>query len=410
MSEYKYTQFKKPDKILLIIAVILVALNLRPSITSVGPIIDLLRESLLLSNFSIGILTSLPLIAFGIMSPIVPMISMRFTNEITLIAGMVILVLGLVIRSLAFVPLLFIGTILIGIGIAIANVLLPGIIKERFPNRVPMMTSVYVTAMSLFAALASGVSLPIANGLDWGWEGALGVWIIPAVMAIIIWFYFVKNRKSADDVQLYYVKADNVRMWRSPLAWQVAIFFGLQAFAYNALMTWLPEILSDYGVTSATGGWMLSFNQLVGLPISLFIPIIAGKLKSQRSLILVLCAFAFIGYLGLLIGGSYNMMLVSVTLLGLAYGGLFPLSLLFLGMRARTALEAGQLSGMAQAVGYLLAAIGPILLGTLVDLSGAWTYSLYALVLVTVLTALVGLGAGRDLVVTEDIKKRYEDY
>src|SRR5699024_417063 len=154
MSEYKYTQFKKPDKILLIIAVILVALNLRPSITSVGPIIDLLRESLLLSNFSIGILTSLPLIAFGIMSPIVPMISMRFTNEITLIAGMVILVLGLVIRSLAFVPLLFIGTILIGIGIAIANVLLPGIIKERFPNRVPMMTSVYVTAMSLFAALA----------------------------------------------------------------------------------------------------------------------------------------------------------------------------------------------------------------------------------------------------------------
>src|SRR5699024_11436214 len=135
------------------------------AITSVGPIIDLLRESLSLSNFSIGILTSLPLIAFGIMSPLVPRISMKYTNETTLIGGMVLLVVGLIIRSIPFVPLLFIGTILIGIGIAIAIVLLPGIIKERFPDRVPLMKSEDTTAMSLFAAHAACIILPIAVGL-----------------------------------------------------------------------------------------------------------------------------------------------------------------------------------------------------------------------------------------------------
>jgi len=401
MENYKYAQFKKPHRILLVVAIILIASNLRPAITSVGPIIDLLRESLSLSNFSIGILTSLPLIAFGIMSPIVPKISMKYTNETTMIAGMIILVVGLVIRSVAFVPLLFIGTILIGIGIAIANVLLPGIIKERFPDSVPLMTSVYTTAMSLFAALASGVSLPISVGLDLGWEAALGVWVFPAFIAIGLWMYFVKYRKSADDVEMYYVRANDLNMWRSPLAWQVAIFFGLQAFSYNALVTWLPEILIEYGVESRSSGWMLSFNQIIGLPASLLIPIIAGKFKSQRSNIIILCILAFGGYIGLLIGDGYNMMVVSVALLGVAYGGLFPLSLIFLGLRAKNALEAAKLSGMAQAVGYLLAAVGPILLGTLLDVTGTWSYSLYTLLGVTVLIAVIGLGAGRDRVVSK---------
>jgi len=401
MEDYKYGQFKRPHRILLVIAIIFIAFNLRPAITSVGPIIDLLRESLSLSNFSIGILTSLPLIAFGIMSPLVPRISMKYTNETTLIGGMVLLVIGLIVRSIPFVPLLFIGTILIGIGIAIANVLLPGVIKERFPDRVPLMTNVYTTAMSLFAALASGISLPIAVGLDLGWEAALGVWIFPALISIGLWIYFVKYRTSADDVQMYYGRADDLNMWQSPLAWQVAIFFGLQAFSYNALMTWLPEILIEYGTSSNSAGWMLSFNQLIGLPASLLIPIIAGKFRSQRSIIMILCFLALSGYIGILIGTSYEMMVTSVVLLGIAYGGLFPLSLIFLGLRAKNALEAAKLSGMAQAVGYLLAATGPISLGYLLDLTGKWNASIYTLIGITIFTALIGLGAGRDRVVSK---------
>ncbi|PID04666.1 MULTISPECIES: MFS transporter [unclassified Sporosarcina] len=399
MNRYKFGQLKSYNQVLLISAVLLVAGNLRAAITSVGPIIGLLRESLSLSNGSIGILTSLPLIAFAVMSPIVPKISTKFTNETTLIAGMCILSFGIIVRSIPFIPLLFIGTILIGVGIAISNVLLPGIIKERFPNQVPLMTSMYTTTMSLFAALASGVSIPLAIGAGLGWEFALGIWIVPALAGIAIWVYFVKQRRSADEVKMYYVKADDSKMWRSPLAWQVAIFLGLQAFSYNALMTWLPEILIDYGVTSESAGWMLSFNQLIGLPASLIIPIIAGKFTSQRGIILFLCSLAFIGYIGLLSGESYDVMIWSVGLIGVAYGGLFPLSLAFLAMRTSTAMQAAKLSGMAQAIGYALAAIGPILVGSLVDRTGTWTFSLSILLFVTVLNLIVGLGAGRNRVI-----------
>lgn len=312
---------------------------------------------------------------------------------------MCILSFGMIVRSIPFIPLLFIGTILIGVGIAISNVLLPGIIKERFPNQVPLMTSMYTTTMSLFAALASGVSIPLAIGAGLGWEFALGIWIVPALAGIAIWVYFVKQRRSADEVKMYYVKADDSKMWRSPLAWQVAIFLGLQAFSYNALMTWLPEILIDYGVTSESAGWMLSFNQLIGLPASLIIPIIAGKFTSQRGIILFLCSLAFIGYIGLLSGESYDVMIWSVGLIGVAYGGLFPLSLAFLAMRTSTAMQAAKLSGMAQAIGYALAAIGPILVGSLVDRTGTWTFSLSILLFVTVLNLIVGLGAGRNRVI-----------
>src|SRR5699024_1233562 len=151
------------------------------------------------------------------MSPLVTRISMKYTNETTLIGGMVLRVVGLIIRSIPVVPLLFIETILIGIGIAIANVLLPCIIKECFLDRVPLMTCVYTTAMSFFAALALGISLPIAVGLDLGCEAALGVWIFPALISIGLWIYFVKYRTSADDVQMYYGRADDLNMWQSPL-------------------------------------------------------------------------------------------------------------------------------------------------------------------------------------------------
>lgn len=405
MSQYKYEQFKSYNQILLIIAVVLVAFNLRAAINVVGPLAGLLRDNLAITNWSIGILTSLPLFAFAFMSPLAPKIGAKYTNEVALIAGMCVLSVGLVMRSIAFIPLLFGGTLLIGIGISISNVLLPGIIKERFPNRVPMMTSIYTTAMSLFAALASGVSLPLAVSAGLGWQVAMGIWIIPAFAAIAIWTYFIKKRKSPDEVRMHYVTASDVRMWRSPLAWQVAIFFGLQAFVYNALMTWLPEILVDYGVSAQTGGWMLSFNQFIGLPASLLIPIIAGKFKSQRIMVLILCSLALSGFSGLFFGNSFGVMVGSIVALGIALGGLFPLSLTFIGLRAKNAQDAAELSGMAQAVGYLLAAIGPIFIGSLVDLTGTWKYSLIILFIIVLVAAAVGLGAGRYRVVTDDYEK-----
>src|SRR5699024_2696294 len=223
---------------------------------------------------------SLPLVAFAVMSPVAPKLGNKYSNEVVLIAGMVVLLIGILARSIPMSVFLFGGTVLIGLGIAVSNVLLPGVIKERFPNRVPLMTSVYSIAMGLVAALASGVSVPLADSAGLGWEWSLAVWGIPVFAGIVIWVYFVKQRRAANEVSVHYVTASDVRMWKSRLAWEVAVFLGLQAFLYYVMIAWLPAILQNYGAGSGTAGWMLSYAQFIGLPASL-LPVVAGKFKSQ---------------------------------------------------------------------------------------------------------------------------------
>ncbi|HLR08854.1 MAG TPA: MFS transporter [Bacillota bacterium] len=391
---------------MLVLGIVFVAFNLRPAITSVGPVIGSIRDDVGLSNWSAGILTSLPLIAFSFMSPLVPKLGHRYTNERALVLGLVLLTIGILVRSVTWAFLLFSGTLFAGMGIAILNVLLPSVIKDKFPTKVPFMTSVYSTAMGTFAAIASGLSVPIAFGLNLGWEAALLVWAIPSVMAIIIWFYLIWKDEKNETTQMAYVQSRGNRMWRSPLAWQVASFMGLQSFTFYVTISWLPEILHDYGVSLQTAGWMLSFTQFIGLPTSFFVPVIAGRFTTQRWIALVLCLTAFAGYGGLLIGTSNTTMVISIILIGLALGGIFPLALALLGMRARTARQAAELSGMAQAFGYLLAAVGPTLIGYLYDLAGNWEVPLITLMITTLLVASFGMGAGRNKYVLDDVGEK----
>src|SRR5690625_1244980 len=166
-------QTNQLHRILLIAGIVIAAINLRPAITSVGPLIGTIRDDLGLSNWSAGILTSLPLIAFAVLAPIVPKLGNRYTNNIIMLAGLIILFIGISIRSLSFVFFLFLGTLFAGLGIAICNVLLPAVIKDKFPAKVGLMTSIYSTTMGIFAATASGVSVPIASEAGFGWQGAL---------------------------------------------------------------------------------------------------------------------------------------------------------------------------------------------------------------------------------------------
>ncbi|GAA0589936.1 CynX/NimT family MFS transporter [Virgibacillus siamensis] len=382
--------------VILVLGIILVAFNLRPAITSVGPLIGIIRDDIGLSNWSAGILTSLPLIAFAVMSPIAPKISNRFSNERTLLCGLLLLLVGISIRSISLVILLFLGTLFVGLGIAILNVLLPGVIKEKFPAKVALMTSVYSTAMGIFAATASGLSIPFARGLDWGWQPALIIWTIPAVLAIVLWIYLSKSTGKQRDVEMKYVPVSDNQMWKSPLAWQVACFMGFQSFLFYVTISWLPEILHAYGVSMATAGWMLSFTQFIGLPASFLVPVIAGKFKSQRGIVLTMAAFGITGYGGLLLGESYTVMVISTIFIGLTLSGSFALALAFLGMRARTARNAAELSGMAQSFGYCLAAVGPMLIGLLYDVTLSWNLPLITLICITVLVMLFGMGAGRN--------------
>ena len=394
-AEKTLEQRKRLYQVLLIAGIIVISFNLRPAITSVGPLIGVIRDDINLTNWSAGLLTSLPLIAFAIMSPFAARLGNRYSYEGAMVIGLILLLFGISIRSMSVVVLLFTGTIFAGLGIAILNVLLPGLIKDKFPYKVGIMTSIYSTTMGIVAATASGISIPFAVNLNLGWQLALLVWTIPAILGIIIWLFLRKKnpkpKQYTDSPKVKYVHASNKRIWHSPLAWQIAAFMGLQSFIFYVTISWLPEILHASGMSMVTAGWMLSFTQFVGLPASFIVPVLAEKVKSTRGIVFTLTLSCIVGYGGLLVSNHLAVIIISVIFIGLSLSGVFSLALTFLGMRARTAEDAAELSGMAQSLGYILAASGPILIGFLFDLSGSWTYPIIAIMAITVLELIFGL-------------------
>ncbi|SDM87972.1 MFS transporter [Bacillus sp. OK048] len=379
-----------------ITGIVLVAFNLRPAITSLGPLVGMIQKDVGLSHWSAGLLMSLPLVIFALLSPIVPKIANRLTNELTLLIGLSFLLIGILIRSIPMTFFLFTGTLLAGMGIAIGNVLLPAIVKDKFPEKFGLMTSVYSTSMGLVASLASGVSIPLAINLKLGWQGAQIVWAIPAVVAILVWLFLHKKNKKETRVFQQNAGSNTTRIWRTPLAWQIAIFMGFQSFLFYVTISWLPEILHSQGMSMETAGWMLSLTQLVGLPASFFIPVLAGRTQSQIWIGFMLGMCSVLGYSGLLFGSSYPILIVSITLIGLGLGGAFPLALTYIGLRARNANQAAALSGMAQSTGYLLAAVGPLFIGYLYDIAHLWTIPIATLIFVSVIVMIFAMLSGRN--------------
>lgn len=381
---------------LLVAGIILVAFNLRPAITSVGPLVDTIQQDVGLAHWSAGLLMSIPLVAFAVMSSIIPKIANRISNEKALLLGLVILLVGICIRSIAATFFVFMGTTLIGVGIAIGNVLLPVVVKDKFPERFGLMTSVYSTSMGIFASLASGISVPLAIQWNMGWQGSLIVWGIPAAAAIIVWSLLVRYQPAKDKATVSGRPVSTGRIWRSALAWNIAFFMGLQSILFYVTMSWLPEILHSYGVSRETAGWLLSFTQIVGLPISFLIPMLAGRMRSQVWIAFALGLCTIAGYGGLLLNVSYPLLILSIVLIGIALGGSFPLALSYLGIRTRSTTESAALSGMVQTTGYILAAVGPIFIGYLYDLTQRWTAPLITLILIAVLVTIFAMTSGRD--------------
>lgn len=388
---------EKSIQAVLVAAIIFVSFNLRPAITSVGPLVNDIQNDLGLAHWSAGLLTSLPLIAFAVMSPIVPNISGNLTNSWTLIMGLIFLLLGLFIRTVANLFFLFFGTFLVGVGIAVLNVILPGIVKDKFPQKFALMTGVYTTSMSVFAALASGMSVPLASGLNLGWKYALLVWSVPAVIALIFWLFIVKIDKKdrPKDIKIS-GKQETSNLWRSSLAWQIALFMGLQSSLFYVTITWLPDILFSKGVSREMAGWLLSLTQFIGLPANFFVPILAERYSSQQKVALGICSFSLIGYFLLLISSAFWVIIIGIALIGFGLSGTFSLALSFLGLRVRNARQASQLSGMSQSLGYIFAAVGPMLIGYIYDFSEKWTVPIITLIIIVLLTAFFGYRAGQD--------------
>lgn len=400
----KQEETSKGYYILLVLAILFVGFNLRPAITSVGPLIGTIRDDVGFANWNVALLTSLPLIAFMLISPIAPKIAHKWTNELTLSLGLFILVVGIGLRFISSVTFLFLGTFLIGTGIAICNVLLPSVIKDKFPYKVAIMTSLYTTSMVVFATISSGLSVPLADNLQLGWELSLLVWIVPALVGLVIWLIVLmkNNQRRNDDTTPHARKEGRSGIWQEALAWKVALFMGLQSFIFYVMVSWLPEILHFYGMAKASAGFMLSYFQLIGIPVTFMVPMIVTRMKNQRLFVAIVNIIFIIGLIILLLSKSTAMIIVATTLLGAASSSNFALALTFLSIRAKNARDAAELSGMAQSIGYCVAAFGPIFIGFLFDVTQSWMIPLLILIGVMIVIIYFGLQAGKNEVVFDN--------
>ncbi len=376
--------------ILLIIGIMLIASTLRVTFTGAAPLLDVIRMGYDLTTSEVGLLTTLPLLAFGLISPLAAGIARRFSIERSLFAALILICLGIVLRALPSPAWLFIGTAVIGSGIALGNVLLPGLIKRDFSDHVAKMTGAYSVAMGGAAALGSALVVPLAlYGL--GWRGALLALMLFPLLALIVWLPQWRNQHPTQmtGARSLHDKA----IWRSALAWQVTLFLGLNSLVYYVIIGWLPAILISLGYSDAQAGSLHGMLQLATALPGLLIPLILHTLRDQRGiaiLVALLCGLSAIGY-WLLPAQA----VLWTLMFGFGSGATMILGLTFIGLRAGSAHQAAALSGMAQSVGYLLAACGPPLIGKIHDISGNWHIPLAALAVISLLMAIFGGLAGR---------------
>ncbi|MGD8748794.1 MAG: MFS transporter [Balneolaceae bacterium] len=387
-----FEQNSRFKNILLVTGIMLISINLRPALAGVGPLVSTIRESTGLSNTMLGLLTTLPLLAFGFVSTLTPLFTKRLGIEGTLALSMILLTAGLLVRIIPGNMMLFSGTLLLGIAIAFGNVLLPSLVKRDFPNHTGIMTSLYSSMLGIGATLAAGVSVPLAHDLDWGWRGSLGAWAGLSLLALAIWLPQLKSLTMPEHNRSFWKALKE--LGRSKVAWQVAVFMGLQSLAFYVILAWLPEILQSRGLDANTAGWMLSLSQGMGVLGTIFIPTWAERQTDQRGLVWILMTCEIVSLIGLMLPNAFLPGLWA-SLIGLALGGSFGLSLLFIVLRAPDSQTATELSGMAQSIGYLLAAIGPTLFGALHDITNAWLVPLLFLAVLVAVKLFVGLGAGR---------------
>lgn len=375
-----------------LIALLLIAANLRPSITGVGPLLKTIQDDLALSGTAAGLLGSLPVLIFAAFAPLARL-ARQLGAERMLLVGLLMLIAGVLVRSEGHVATLFTGTVMLAVGIASTNVLLPVLVKERYPERVPAITTAYATTMGLMAALASGVSVPMANGLPGGWQSSLASWALLAVAGFIVWLPHASSREK--KVTVVPVSAAPHPPWHTLVAWQVTGFMGLQSTVFYMAVSWFPAILRDHGFSAAAAGWMLTLYQMAALAAGLAVPMLIRRSRDQRGLAVAAAALAMLGILGILLAPEQA--LVWMILMGCGSGPSLILALSFMGLRARTQDSAAALSLMAQGVGYLVAACGPVVFGLMHDQTGGWTLALVTAAGVSVLQAVCGFGAGRNI-------------
>ncbi len=384
----------KVHQVALVVGIVLVGMNLRPSITAISPLAERIHADGL-SREVIGSMTAVPLILFGAVGLWAGWIGRRVGLARALGLGLVLLAIGCGLRSaggdLAGLWRMA-GTMLIGGGIALGNVLLPGLVKSRFPNHVGLMTSLYATAMNLGAAAGIALAVPLANGLAGGWQSSLAAWGAVAVVTLLVWA--PQMRPTPMVRRSVHPLAGVGELVRQARAWQVAAFMGLQSTVFYSTVAWLPTVLQSRGMSEAgAAGWSTGM-QVIGCVASIVVPTLAGRSRSQSGWIVGCTFFTSAGLLGILllplaaVGGA-------VIVVGIGLNAGFGLVLLLLALRSRTPETAASLSSMSQCVGYLFAAPWPWLIGWVSTTGGGWPLAFGLIFAISLLVAVAGYLAGR---------------
>jgi CP family cyanate transporter-like MFS transporter len=366
------------------LALLLLGLNLRLSVASVPPVLDQLRQTLGLSATAAGVLTMLPVLCMGAFAPVAPRAARRIGEDATLLAAVALLAGGIAVRLVPSSAGLFAGTLVTGIAIAVLNVVLPAVIKREFVRPGTMM-GLYTTMLTGGAALAAGLTVPFTHLFSGAsWRPAMALWAVPALLGAVAWGA-VMARQPRKGVPLQsQVTGVAHSPWRSPLAWRITAYMGTQSLLFYAFLSWAPDILRDAGLSTAAAGGLLSVALLCGIPASMSSPIVAER-TGRAGPSAGLAALCWIGgLLGLLVAPGTASALWMV-LIGLGQGGAIALALTLIVIRSPDRSFAAGLSGMAQTVGYLLAALGPLLVGVLHSTTGDWGLPL--------LLMLIGAGA-----------------
>ncbi|WP_326811963.1 MFS transporter [Streptomyces scopuliridis] len=398
---------------LLVVGLVLAALNLRPAITSLGALLEEVRDGLHMSGSVAGVLTSVPPFCFALFGFAAPRLARRFGPGAVVCAGMVAIMAGLLIRPFAGGTVGFLAASAVALmGIAVSNVLMPVIVKRYFPDRVGTMTGLYSMALALGTAAAAAVTVPMTEALGGGWRTGLGVWAVLAALAVVPWLGLVRDRSAgpsspspshAAPVSAP-APASGLRLGRSRTAWGLACFFGLQATGAYITMGWMPQIFRDAGLSAGTAGLLLAVTMVMGVPLAFVIPRTAARMKNQGPIVIALGLCGLSAYAGLYFAPAEGAWLWAV-LLGISNCS-FPLALTMIGMRSRTGAGVVRLSAFAQSTGYLISIPGPLLVGVLYQHTGGPELPIALMATLLLPQMLAGLVAGRDRTIEDEARMR----
>ncbi|TEA77514.1 MFS transporter [Allopusillimonas ginsengisoli] len=385
------TYYRATSPLLLIAGILLIASTLRAPITGVAPVLSMIQDSFGLSTAQAGLLTTLPLLAFAAISPFSALFARKYGLERSLFCALILMAGGIALRSAGPVWCLYLGTWIIGSGIAVGNVLLPSLLKRDFPQRIAGLTGAYVVTMGVAAALASASAVPLAGIPGAGWPVALGAMMLLPLAALLCWI--PQRSRHTPPASTTSTPPRGGRIWHASLAWQVTLYMGLNSFLYYVLAGWLPAILADAGFSPSEAGSLHGFMQLASAIPGLALASLVSRMQDQKAIALWSSLLTATGLLGLLMYPAGAV--IWVLCFGAGTGAGVTLSLIFMSLRVSSASQAAALSGMAQCVGYTLAACGPPLIGMLHDRTGGWMLPLAGCVLLSLVMTLFGLLAGR---------------